>query len=1248
MALTPGQKKCIETLQEPLAVSAGAGSGKTFTLTRRIVHAISSGAVQDIDEVMAITFTSKAAGEIRSRVKGALRAEGLIDQALRVDDAWISTIHGMCARMLRAHAVELGIDPTFTILGQDVAERLMDEAIDKALYNASLNDTSGRVRALFKEYKPRSTQFSMGTDVSSCVRSLVIKATSHPDGFDSFECGPDGIAPVKVLARMIELAQDILIRARAQKETARSLEFIQVTTDALEQAQALMDSPHVTYDEVLAVFSQFVLPGCGFGNGEYKAYVKECAQAEFSQCAQEALCACAQYHLETMIDIARDAYKLFTERKIQLGVLDNNDLLVHAYRALMFHPDIAQAYENRFKLIMIDEFQDTDQLQVDMIMRLAGPCAQRLCVVGDAQQSIYRFRGADVSVYRKHLDYVRKHNPEGVILLPDNFRSSRDVLAFVDRVFEQRDVFGSSFMSLAPARDEARVKVPYQATDHRVEVQLCVKPSRGCTIDSVQYAAQGIAQRFTELKNAGHAAGDMVVLLGSMTHAGVYASALRDAGFSCVIAGGSVFNQAPEVGVMVTLAQMVSNPRDTEQLFSVMSSDLMRLSADDLIQLATLHTQDGVFKRGIYYGITELYQADMRHELEGISESLRMAIRVIARALYACGREPLSDMLHRFVIDTGYLSRLESCGGEGQAVAGNVLKVIRLCKQFEADGWGSAAHIAEQLSDYIACAKEPPGALSVKGNDSVRIMTVHASKGLEFPIVAIAEMEKSRKSTPAFIAESINAKTYVSLKLSSTIASSSDKSLLKKVSLEGILDEDVSPLDVIESTDSPAEYRAALAEYAIEEQRSESQRLLYVALTRAKEALVISMRTTAHRDYANGIASGLNADIQHALCGPGACFEPGDAHYSYGGSLDAYVRVTDLGYVQEVIRMQGISNENCSSKLYNALDNARPSESASDRDACTNTDQKVDDKALSQPFVYEEYIDTEPIVYDYSDVAEQGPSLHCKELRSPGKRAHVFSYSSLGQEGLEYDDGDERIEVVGAPYTDMVELDIPVVDPLDEDARAWQLIRKNLSDADKATDFGTVFHRLCELSILHRDAYAGALVCPQNERIDALMNALAVSPRYKPRLVRALDVWFNSTLAAKVASFEDVRAEQPFFVSIDCKSVDGATVYMEGEMDVLALHPHDMSHALIVDYKTGGSALESETALKRKHLLQSSCYAYTVLRQGYALVDVVFVRVEQCACGQDGDICEPQYVHYRYTKHDQAELEERIVTLYKE
>ena len=136
--LMPQQLQVVKTLDRPLFVSAGAGSGKTFTLTRRIVYALSpeSGPfVEHLDQVLAITFTKDAAAEIRDRVRRALIEEGMDEEALTVDDAWISTIHGMCSRILRAHALELGIDPEFTVLTD--TDELMDQAVEHVLGRAA-------------------------------------------------------------------------------------------------------------------------------------------------------------------------------------------------------------------------------------------------------------------------------------------------------------------------------------------------------------------------------------------------------------------------------------------------------------------------------------------------------------------------------------------------------------------------------------------------------------------------------------------------------------------------------------------------------------------------------------------------------------------------------------------------------------------------------------------------------------------------------------------------------------------------------------------------------------------------------------------------------------------------------------------------------------------------------------------------------------------------------------------------------
>ena len=208
-----GQLRCVKTLDAPVAVSAGAGSGKTFTLTQRIAWALLPGSgadgapfLEDIDQVLAITFTDKAAGEIKSRVKATLAAEGMAAQALKVDDAWISTIHGMCSRILRMHATELGIDPAFSVLDEATAADLFNAAVEEVLAGQNEFWSPGGLDALFSEYPARSHGGFAQTSIEDMIREIARAAIASPRGMECV-CLPPQPRPAGVIAReLLELA----------------------------------------------------------------------------------------------------------------------------------------------------------------------------------------------------------------------------------------------------------------------------------------------------------------------------------------------------------------------------------------------------------------------------------------------------------------------------------------------------------------------------------------------------------------------------------------------------------------------------------------------------------------------------------------------------------------------------------------------------------------------------------------------------------------------------------------------------------------------------------------------------------------------------------------------------------------------------------------------------------------------------------------------------------------------------------
>ena len=1237
MALTIGQEKCVNTLDKPLAVSAGAGSGKTFTLTRRIVHALESGYLTDIDQVLAITFTSKAAGEIKSRVKGALRAGGMTEQALKTDEAWISTIHGMCSRILRAHALELGLDPAFKVADEATVKTLLDASLEEVLggrddlVTVAEGVSPQRLDALFASFDvhpagPRTAS------VEGMVRQLVEAASAHPDGMASVVAPPEAPSPIKLLAQLADTAETAYVLADGVKPGSTRDKFLAATQDALEGARELIGrgSDGLTYRRVLSAMNGFPAPGRNFGkNTPYGEQAAELAE-QYCAIAAQARCGLVQEQLATLIDVAKSVADAFARRKREAGLLDNNDLLSFASRAFRDHPAIQAAYADRFKLVMVDEFQDTDQLQVDMIKRMAGEGFSRMCTVGDAQQSIYRFRGADVSVYRRHLEDVRTRNPEGIIELPDNFRSHGDVLALCDCIFEQPQVFGAGFMSLAPGRAESKVKRPFLPDGPRVQVQVTVAPSRGVSsADAAAVAARRVAKSFSEFAAAGHRPGDMVVLLGGMSRANVYAEALRAEGLPCVVAGGSIFNRASEVALMVRLAQAIANPKWTTALFEVLSSELFALSADDLLELSTgMDEERGIPRRRAF---DQGFRHIERKVAAGraVSPALAACASLMRRAAEQVGNVALADIMQGIVADSGWLARLEAVGPEGLARAGNVYKAIRMARDIEAAGGMGPAGVAEELTLRVELAKEAPGALSAEGGDFVRIMTVHASKGLEFPIVAVAELRDDAARSQALECCSIEGRTYVSLDGGHVLERLKEKTsslVAKSGSYQPFFEFDDEELTAMVSRSQlPADRRAAIKLHEERGEAAESRRLLYVALTRAKEALVVSMRGKSSKVDATGLSKSCWGDVQSALVGEGCVFEPGVSMFDFGGQRPARVECVHLtpAVVEEMLGdADGVAGDAADGAALRVDGGPGVDEAAAGGlldGVATDGGLGVGGQGVGEAAVGGSLDGGKPGVIALPVVRPYEPE---RGRPYAGARANMFSYSSIAEDAAGL-------------------ADFSVEDAADDAVSASLGAR----DADAATSLGTAFHRLVQLAALAWQPGC-ALERPDAARQQALERSCGLSADQRDRLDAALERWFASDIAVRVSACESVQAEAPFLVRVG-GLCDAA--YLEGEIDLLGrvapagTRGQPAGSALVVEYKTGGLPGETAEQLHEKHLLQATCYAYAVLLEGYAQVECVFVRVEQDRADAPG---QPQTVSYRFDAADADEMGRALARAY--
>ncbi|MGI6046202.1 MAG: UvrD-helicase domain-containing protein, partial [Eggerthellaceae bacterium] len=884
MPLTRGQKRCVETLDKAIAVAAGAGSGKTHTLTQRIVHAFNTGYVDDISQVMAITFTRKAAFELKSRIKGALRSQGRIEQALKVDNAWITTIHGACARILRAHALELQIDPSFQILEESAERDLRAEAIEEVLAEAAASGTETAL--VFAEFRVQKQGEFDSTNVQDMLTTLMHIISSHPGGLQDLLLPPKGPTPQDCLRALMEEAEEFMPLASSAKSTSKSKdEWIEDTNEALQMAQEALVAGElegrVGSSKALVLMDEFPVPPANFGPKDFRKEAKN-HKKRYEELGQTARLAWAEPVFSELMSLAEKAAGRYQELKAADGWLDNDDLLVLASRALDTHPAIAREYSNAFRLVMVDEFQDTSQMQVDMVKRLSGSASERLCTVGDAQQSIYRFRGADVQVYRRHVKSLEAQDASSIMRLADNFRSHADILTFLDAVFSQASMFGSDFMSLRHGRDESLVTHPYKG-EARIKINLVTRKSRGGSLRVDQRRAEAalIAKDFARLRSLGHDAGEMVLLLGTMGNAEIYAQALRNEGFSCVVAQGSVFNKTTESANVLSLARTLVNPLDEPELFATLTSAIFCLPADDLVKLCSKQvegakaqdseTSPAVTK--VKFGRAFLALMNEYEAHPEISPRLRRAAEVMQRACADIGKRPLSTLLMDVMVESGYLSRLEKEGAQGQAAAANTYKAIRFIAEIEKNTDLGPAGVVERFSGDLAVMKEAPGALSAAEDGFVRIMSIHSSKGLEFPIVAIAEMREGKPSTSKLLSSQIKDKTYLSLDAGRSLDPFKEKSILSPLSARKLrdvisekeLDESEAVEDYLSKAQTPLAWRLGIAVNEFLGEYEEAKRLLYVAITRAREAVILSIPVTLKKDSGASTSELMHA-VQTAVC----------------------------------------------------------------------------------------------------------------------------------------------------------------------------------------------------------------------------------------------------------------------------------------------------------------------------------------------------------------------------------------------
>ena len=709
-------------------VSAGAGTGKTSVLVERYVRAVCERGL-DIESILVITYTRKAAGELRSRIRAALVERERHDLARELDGAWISTIHGFCNRLLKAHPFAVGLDPRFRELEDAGAAVLRGEAFERALAEFC----SGGVGST----EPPD---SGGAGFAGAGAGAGVGSTEPPDsGGAGFAGAGAGAERLRLLAtyRADGLRRMLTGVYETLRSAGRDLVLELGERPALDEAiasfraeaAALAGDPSATANQRGA--AEEAARTVGEGAAPERVADLSGVQCRGSRAAsyEQARQAVERAALEELAAHDRDLLQELLERfaaeyaaaKRRESVVDFEDLQLAARDLLRDSDSVRDAVRLRFRMVMVDEFQDTNRLQCELVDLVSHPEETEVFTVGDEFQSIYGFRHADVEVFRE-----RRAQSSQLLTLRSNYRSRPQVLAAVNYLFA--GAFGDEYQPLAASAEFAD-----PVFGHPVELLVTDKSSYRDTPEHWRNGeARAIARRVRELVESGEALpGEIVVLFAAGTDAERYEEALRREQLPTYRATGRGYFGQQQVVDLLAYLRLLHNRYDDVALATVLASPFVGVSNDVLV-LIRRNAQRRPLFTALEKGIEEGLSDDDERLLRAFRQRYERLVRASARA----GLERLCEqILAEHDYDLAVLARWD-----GSRRFANLRKLGRLARQYEAirgrDLAGFVRFVREQ--DALG-AKELEAVAEEEGADAVRLLTIHAAKGLEFKVVIVAD-----------------------------------------------------------------------------------------------------------------------------------------------------------------------------------------------------------------------------------------------------------------------------------------------------------------------------------------------------------------------------------------------------------------------------------------------------------------------------------------------------------------------------
>ena len=765
--LTENQKAALSR-DHNIAVTAGAGTGKTLILVERYIDILIKNNI-DIRELLAITFTNKAAAEMLSRV--AVKLESLLSETSEskkyskllnirnhLSSAYISTIHSFCARLLREYPLEAGgLDPGFSTLNEIQSEYIIDECISDEIGQIDINDPEWL--ELFRVFNSQSINAMLKAslehryEMGQIIHHFTNNSTEHlhdelkqsffrqlDDHFDKAQLETIRILVLDLYEHKFSSSEssdiiDTIFKGLHNFKECESSEDINFWINLFFLSRILTTNngkayKNTTYlggknawtsdqEKLLVELSNLLSPIAGW----MKENISSCpGPLEFV----------AVKNLKKYYELYLRVEERYTNTKKRQVSIDFEDQQLLAYRLLENNDEIRRQITRRFKYIMVDEFQDTNLLQWKIIELVSGEIGNNVFVVGDPKQSIYGFRNADVRVFNKVKNMFAGNHLESVLQLNESFRFKKNISLFVNTIFS----------NILKSRSENQWEVDYDAVDSRrsdaeggqIELALLNKS----ITENVQ--AKFIATHIIQLlSNNDYRPGEIAVMLRTRTHLNEIENTMREYGIPFQTLGGIGFYQGQEIYDTFHLLRFLMNPDDNLALVGLLRSPFANITDEGLFFLGSYNPDLSYWQK--LQHLEEIHQIPDEDK-----ERLHLFLANSKRWLGRRDRIGYFDLLSEIFNESFYRAVMNS-DLKGDQIIANINKILTIMLDYEKGRLTSIVDFTESLNRLInTYQKEGEAFLQIEEDNSVKIMTIHQAKGLEYPVIFLPYLNQKLRT----------------------------------------------------------------------------------------------------------------------------------------------------------------------------------------------------------------------------------------------------------------------------------------------------------------------------------------------------------------------------------------------------------------------------------------------------------------------------------------------------------------------